>query len=190
MPTPLFGLPLYGDDDTAELDALLNGQSTSVEAALGANIWHFQGTTAQRDAMSAPLLRDGVTFRDTSTGILWMRSGGAWKAVGDTLSASPAKVLVGPIPPAGTLLIRQSGILQTASPTNSNGDGSIDYPVPFPNGVISAHMDRYDLSTVGPSLQTIHTVQTLTTLNYRIYGPSGAVAPGIRPWFSIDVVGW
>ena len=34
MSTPIFNLPLYGDDDTAELDTLLNGQSTALEAAL------------------------------------------------------------------------------------------------------------------------------------------------------------
>ncbi|MEO2134597.1 hypothetical protein [Microbacterium sp.] len=124
------------------------------------------------------------------TGVLYRWNGSGWKALFDVVKSVPAKVLVGSPPPVGTPLIRQSGILQTVSPTNSNGDGSIDYPTPFPNGVISAHLDRYDFSTVGPSVHIIHTVQTLTTLNYRIYGTSGSPAPGIRPWFSIDVVGW
>lgn len=43
MPTPLYGLPLYGDDDTAELDALLNGQSTAIEAALSSQFVDHAG---------------------------------------------------------------------------------------------------------------------------------------------------
>lgn len=118
-----------------------------------------------------------------------VRLGGAWVPLGDTLKSAPPKVLVGQIPPVGTPLIRQSGVIQSGV-TNSNGDGGFGYPMPFPNGVISARLDRYDVSLVGPSVHILHTVQSLSTLNYRIFGLNGAAASGISPWWSYEVVGW
>lgn len=57
MPTPNFGLPLYGPSDTAKLDTLLNGQSTALDTAL-------QGIINTR---SVPLW--GLARRDNSVAI-------------------------------------------------------------------------------------------------------------------------
>jgi hypothetical protein len=92
MPTPNYGLPIYGDDDTSELDVLLNGQSSAVDAALvalrreaGASV---NSQSARNALFPSPVHGDHVFrtdlgyvqryYNDTTqfpaTG--WMRDGG------------------------------------------------------------------------------------------------------------------
>lgn len=79
MPTTNFNLPLYTTSDTAALDTLLNGQSNALDTALLAAIWSFGGTDAQRTALAAPKLREGITWRTTDTDLDWWYDGSGWK---------------------------------------------------------------------------------------------------------------
>lgn len=66
MPTPIFDLPLYGDGDTAELDVLLNGQSTALEAALVRMQRQFPQPVEgeqERDALFPSPVQGNAVFR-------------------------------------------------------------------------------------------------------------------------------
>ena len=88
MPTPNFGLPLYGPTDTAKLDTLLNGQSTAIDAALLEVQTRLIGTAAQRDAFPSP--REGLAWYNTDTGTEDVYRNGAWlPATGSWITTSP-----------------------------------------------------------------------------------------------------
>lgn len=74
MPTPNFGLPLYGDGDTSALDTLLNGQATALDTNLKAiidAIGHQMGTDDERKALAGADLFRGLTWYSTDTDTLW-----------------------------------------------------------------------------------------------------------------------
>lgn len=54
--------------------------------ALGDDLWDAYvtrvGTAAARGVIPPGELRDGIVFRETDTGLIWLRSGGAWYPVG------------------------------------------------------------------------------------------------------------
>lgn len=110
MPTPNFGITTYTASDTAALDTLLNGQATSLDSALLANIWTFGGTDAARTAMTAPKLREGIRFRTTDTDRDWYYDGSNW------ISAENGMFLVRPtsafISGGGTATISADGGLE------------------------------------------------------------------------------
>lgn len=78
MPTPKYNLPLYGDDDTAALDVLLNGQSNAIEAALVRSLWMLGGTEAERDGQPTALVRNSVLYVASDTGKIYQRRANAW----------------------------------------------------------------------------------------------------------------
>lgn len=78
MPTPNFNLPLYGPGDTAELDTLLNGQSSAIDTALLASEGRIVGTSTQRLALVAPRLKEGLRFYETNTNREWFYDGTNW----------------------------------------------------------------------------------------------------------------
>ncbi|AXC37915.1 hypothetical protein SEA_JACKO_57 [Microbacterium phage Jacko] len=59
---------------------------TEIANALNTQSASFIGTEAERAALTAPKLRNGITFRTTDTNITYYRTGGAWRiAPGTTL---------------------------------------------------------------------------------------------------------
>lgn len=70
--------PDAGDDYALTTD--LAGMASSVQTALYKRSWYYIGTDAQRLALAAPDLRNGIIWEDISTGDMWQRKGSAWIA--------------------------------------------------------------------------------------------------------------
>lgn len=68
--------PDHGDKFALTTDLATTAQS--VQSALIRRTWTYTGTDAQRLALAAPELRDGITWEEPSTGRQWTRRGGAW----------------------------------------------------------------------------------------------------------------
>jgi len=122
MPTPVFGLPLYGDDDTAELDTLLNGQSTALEVALLAfQIPISVANVAERDerfpspSPGARVFRRDVSWEERWSGESWLIAPGTVLATGSANTASSG---------ANTLLLRvKTPTLPAGQPVLITGGG-------------------------------------------------------------------
>lgn len=117
---------------------------------------------------------------------------GSWRRAfpePERITVSPA-VLTGGSPPADAIFRRVEGIF-TSSRTNEQGDCGITYPTEFTGGVVSAQVARYDPGVYGATSHTLHTTQTLSQLNLRVYAADGKPVPsaaGIR--WSVTVCGW
>lgn len=116
---------------------------------------------------------DGVTFECRSSR----------RVVGATAG------LVGGVLPAAATILEQSGRYPLS--TNFNADTAIIFPVPFPAGVLSVHLQRYDFSALGPTLEILNTVQGLDRVNFRVYVPStGAALVGANLEYTYIATGW
>lgn len=71
---------IYSPDLTGEFNYVgdLGMLASSVQTALVKRSWYYVGSDAQRLALQAPELRDGITWEDPSTGRMWTRRAGAW----------------------------------------------------------------------------------------------------------------
>lgn len=58
----------------------LAGMAASIQTALVKRQWYYIGTDAQRLALTAPDLRNGIIWEDINTGDVWQRKGSAWVA--------------------------------------------------------------------------------------------------------------
>ena len=163
----------------------LLAMADSVQAALNTRIRVFSGAGTP-SVTGAEKLMD--RFVSTTTGRTWTFRSTGW--VADTRIV-PATSIAGTTPPEGAPLIEYMG-RQNNVTTNSNGEASIPYPAPFPNGVVFASLERinYGLS-LGGTLQVLATTQSLSTLNFRVYTSSGdplANIPSLQ--YLYRVIGW
>lgn len=120
----------------------------------------------------------------------YIRTASGWiiSALG-LLAAPPVAVLAGAVPPAGQRIIRHAGLV--AVTTNASGDVGINYPTPFPNGVISAVLQRHNFGVLGPTFEVLNETQTLSSLTWRIFSSSGpAVGAGGVFGYAYEAVGW
>lgn len=71
---------IYSPDSTKAyaLTADLGAMAASVQAALWKRSWYYVGTDAQRLALTAPDLRNGIIWEDITNGRIWQRKAGAW----------------------------------------------------------------------------------------------------------------
>lgn len=152
MPTPNFGLPLYTTSDTAALDTLLNGQSSALDAALLANVWHFGGTNANRIALAAPKLREGVRFRTTDTDRDWYYDGSNWIADDN-----------------GAFLIRPTGTIGSGVSIGADGTITFTSATATGAGISGAFTSRFKSYAVHYSL-------THATSNLQFRMASGGAA--------------
>lgn len=99
--------------------------------------------------------------------------------------------LVGGNPPAGTNFIEKTGTTGII-PTNSNGDSNIPYPTAFPNGVISASIERIGFSTgIGGTIHVLANEQSKSQLNFRVFSTTGESIPNSNLFrYSYRVIGW
>ena len=78
MPTTPLGVWTPDDGDDWDLTIDLAAMAISIDAALIAGATRVIGTDAERIAATAPLLRNGLEFYATDTGIEWRYTSGAW----------------------------------------------------------------------------------------------------------------
>lgn len=96
--------------------------------------------------------------------------------------------LVGGVPALGVQLIEQIWIGDVT--TNSNGDTTLHYPVPFPNGVLNVRASRYDFSVFGPTSEIANTVQNVYDYYFRVYS-GGSPLPSVGSlYYMFTAVGW
>lgn len=88
MPTTPNGVWSPDDSDDWDLVTDLAAMAVSIDNAFGTPPASFLGTEAERAALAAPKLRNGVTFRTTDTNITYHRSAGAWRIAPGTLLGS------------------------------------------------------------------------------------------------------
>lgn len=71
---------IYSPDNTKAyaLTADLGAMAGSVQAALWKRTWYYMGTDAQRLALTAPDLRNGIIWEDITNGNIWQRKGSTW----------------------------------------------------------------------------------------------------------------
>jgi len=140
MPTPLYGLPLYGDDDTAELDVLLNGQSTAIETALSTQF-------VDRNGMSVPNFASlptggnwqGRALTTRATGLWYVRAGarvqgggGSWLTASTSLPAAAGAIDSGQAAPKYKYV--EGAVVDSVTVTISNagtGGGGLSVEMPF-----------------------------------------------------------
>lgn len=95
MPTPEFGLPLYDGDDTSELDVLLNGQSTVLDAVLrlicpvGTVIAWAGNPTGSGGVPNGWLLCNGQDYSRTAYPKLWQAIGALYGSANSTTFKVP-----------------------------------------------------------------------------------------------------
>ena len=88
MPTTPNGVWTPDDSDDWDLVTDLAAMAVSIDNAFGTPPASFLGTEAERAALAAPKLRNGVTFRTTDTNITYHRSAGSWRIAPGTLLGS------------------------------------------------------------------------------------------------------
>ena len=88
MPTTPNGVWTPDDSDDWDLVTDLAAMAVSIDNAFGTPPVSFLGTEAERAALAAPKLRNGVTFRTTDTNITYHRSAGAWRIAPGTVLGS------------------------------------------------------------------------------------------------------
>lgn len=130
--------------------------------------------------------REFDRYRNTSTGATYTHTNGQWVPDKETISGAG---FFGAPPPATAPIIQYVGSVLVS--TNANGDTFIDYPRPFPNGVISVSLSRHNYSIHGAMLYVIATTQSLSRLNFRLYSTTGEPLPNYSAvQFSYCVWGW
>lgn len=87
MPTTPRGIWTPTDGDDWDLITDLAAFAVSVDTAIGAALsglplpTRYIGTDAERSALTAPNLRNGIEFQTTDTNLIWYRVSGAWTQV-------------------------------------------------------------------------------------------------------------
>lgn len=90
MPTTARGIWTPADTDDWDLTVDLAATAVSVNTAID-NLrlpGHYVGTNAQRIALAAPDLREGITWRTTDTDLTWEYNGTAWLIAAGQLLAT------------------------------------------------------------------------------------------------------
>lgn len=119
----------------------------------------------------------GAVATDLSTGARWrVNESRVWEAAGDSIQVLPSSTSIsGPPFTMGTASKIQAGRVTVT--TDANGDASIFYNVPFPNGVLSVVLTPFGISTGGSRfLVVMEGNTTLSQIEFRSYGMSGALS--------------
>lgn len=157
-------------DNTTVIDPIsapLNAMATALNTALTEAVesiksGYFIGTNAQRLALIAPDLRNGITWYATDTNVVWRRASGAW--VADT----PFKMAAGVTTSAAV----SSNFVTVNLPAGFTQPPLITLQVESPAGpVIGATTRTYDRTTTSfklactaPSVDVVwHAVQMTPT---------------------------
>lgn len=120
----------------------------------------------------------------------YIRGGTSWeRAARAELFSTPGSVLYGSVPPAGTPILRQAGM--AAVNTNASGDTTLLLPRAFPNGLISARLDRCDFRNYGPTAHVLNNSQGADRVNFRVYAQNGTVVANASAVpYVYEVIGW
>lgn len=98
MPTTPRGVWTPDDSDDWDLTTDLAAMAVSIDTAITtvANLiplqTRFVGTEADRAALAAPNLRNGISFQTTDSNLVWLRQSGAWRIASGTVLASATSV--------------------------------------------------------------------------------------------------
>jgi hypothetical protein len=148
-------------------------------------------TAAERDAYAGSLSQRGTVFSDptpanngdfVSNGSVWSRP------VYRTLLGAPGSVLAGAVPTVAAPILEQSGTFSVT--TNVNGDSSFNFPAPFPNGLISVRLERFNFVSVAAVLTVGNATQTVGSYSWRTYSTSGAPLVSTTVSFAYHAIGW
>lgn len=152
-------------DDVAELI----GPSVATVGALPTS-GNWTGRTIFVLSNKTPYVWDGTQW--SSTQRLFGRTNG----------------MAGGMPPASAIILTQAGV--SAVGTNVNGDGTLNYPVAFPNGVLSVLLQRWDYNALGGTYQVLSASQTLTGAGFRVFQSTGVPLTSATVLFAFTAIGW
>lgn len=177
--------------------------STSVTVSRGKEGTAARAWPSGTQVVQAPLIRDGVPIltsgtlpSDPHTGMRVMQSdlgtlvkrskSAGWQPdVGVALPADIGPGIDGSTnPPTDATILLRTGLY--GGTTDANGDRTITFRTPFPNGVVSCVLTSTRFSPKGPLVVTTLTVSGATFRTYD--GTSAAVSAAINGFYV--AVGW
>lgn len=161
MPTTPRGIWTPSDSDDFDIITDMAATAVSVDDAITAAMAgvplpaRYIGTDAQRLAMTAPNLRNGIEFQTTDTNLVWQRSAGIWSLVpgqilasgiGPTTSSTGAGTLVGSIISTPVLPVGQRLKIVSSFSQYTNGTGTSVIDTKIRNNAANVSVADFDMN--------------------------------------------
>lgn len=171
MPTTPRGIWTPADSDDFDIVTDMAATAVSVDDAITAGLagiprpWRYSGTEAQRAALTAPDLRNGIEFQTTDSNLVYLRTAGAWRIAPGTLLGS-MELTTNVTGAAGALV------------------GTIVSTVALPVGQrvkVSASYSQYNVSAVNSNFTMLQARNSSANVSWTEYDKRA----GARGWSSV-----